>query len=238
MLLAQRERMTAFGARQPFQLAILLPSKSENRPEIGARHEGVEGNQLRHLGAKASFADELTLSAALPNLVTHILHVHGKISGPAYDGPTHPAEVYLTMSDLATLKTIAVGDVWISWDGSAVTLSPIFGVGNASGSLTNISLDPTNINFDLSVTGLIGSGAYGLDEQLRLNENSTSTMDIDFSDTITNDIDLPPGVTFTSKGGFLSEKATPLPEPTTLTLFGAGIAGAAAMRRRKKKAAK
>jgi hypothetical protein len=37
--------------------------------------------------------------------------------------------------------------------------------------------------------------------------------------------------------GFVTERVQNVPEPITLSLFGAGLAGAAALRRRKKKVA-
>jgi len=61
---------------------------------------------------------------------------------------------------------------------------------------------------------------------------------IDFGNTATISFDLPTGVTFTSQSGvFLTQSPTadPIPEPSTILLFGTGIAGLGAWRYRKRK---
>jgi hypothetical protein len=64
---------------------------------------------------------------------------------------------------------------------------------------------------------------YELLEQIRAGTTQAGTMNVDFSHTVTNEIILPPGVSFTAAGGFLSQapptttSSTTQPSVTTTT---------------------
>jgi hypothetical protein len=65
-----------------------------------------------------------------------------------------------------------------------------------------------------------------------------SSFNYDFSHTLTLNYIGPDGTSFTSDSGiFGTQKEAAVPEPLTLSLFGAGFAGMAALRRRKAKSA-
>lgn len=132
-------------------------------------------------------------------------------------------------------------------------VSGLFTLGTFSDTLTDVTLVangelsgfPANIQFfnGASNNGLgfddpTGLAGYNLTESIAPITVSTSSLSPDsLSPTFGGSFSTTDGntVEFTSDNS-LTYQATAVPEPITLSLFGAGLAGAVAMRRRKKKA--
>ena len=138
---------------------------------------------------------------------------------------------YTLFGDTGGLCTFSVSGANCSGSGTQLTL--------ATGSLSNQGVDIVTINnagipsANVSVSIVPGTDAGGF----FVNPNNLSLFDFSAAFTNTPDVVTTAGPIITIDGGGGNMNLVRIPEPITLSLFGAGLVGAATMRRRKAKKA-
>ena len=180
------------------------------------------------------------------------------LGAPGAIGGASPYQLYFTFSSTSTLTPVAGGGFtgkftslsYTLWgdQGGACTFSisgaACGGSGTqlqlATGTLSNIGLNSVNIN-----SGGIPAANVNVDIDLGANAglffvNPSDLTGFLFETAFTNTpgvVGHPSSTLITINGGGGNVDMIPVPEPVTLSVFGAGLAGAVAMRRRKAKKA-
>jgi hypothetical protein len=138
---------------------------------------------------------------------------------------------YTLFGDTGGLCTFSVGGANCTGSGAQLAL--------ATGTLSNLGLNSVTINnagipsANVAVSITAGADAGGF----FVNPSNLSLFDFSAAFTNTPDVVTASGTTITIDGGGGNVDLIRVPEPITLSIFGAGLAGAAAMRRRKAKKA-